>query len=117
VQKLPKHSLSETRSLTLAVAFMAAAASSPPPSPASLPSPARQHRCHARLADLAAELLALRLGGVPLRLRLWAACLSSAPGAEPTDAYLLDPADQALRWRPPQPAQSPPPPPPAAAAK
>ena len=92
-----------------------ATAASPPSSPPSA-SPARQHRCHARLADVAAELLALRLGGVPLRLRLWAACLSSAPGAEPTDAYLLDPADQALRWRPPQPAQ-PPPAPPAAGAK
>ena len=58
-----------------------------------------QHRCHARLADVSHCFLSLRLDAAPGRIALWARCLASAAGSEPSEPYLLDPAAQALRFR------------------
>ena len=63
----------------------------------------KQHRCHPRVADLASTLLRLELPAAPHRARLLYRCLTSAVGEEPTDPFLLNPAEQALKqkvWRP-----------------
>ena len=63
----------------------------------------KQHRCHPRTADLAHTVLSLDLCAAPARARLLYRCLASDPGAEPTEPFLLNPAEQALRqkvWRP-----------------
>jgi hypothetical protein len=59
-----------------------------------------QHRCHPRAADVVHTLVNLRLGALPERASLLAACLASAPGSEPAVPYLLDPAAQGIRLRP-----------------
>ena len=81
----------------------------PAPPPPAAEGTAHQHRCHARLADLVHAVLGGG-GGLPAtphRARLWLACLRSAPGDEPAEPYLLDPAAQVLRWREPQPLPEP----------
>jgi hypothetical protein len=58
-----------------------------------------QHRCHPRAADVVHTLVNLKLGAFPARVGLLRACLAAAPGQEPTDAFLLDPAAQGIRLR------------------
>ena len=58
-----------------------------------------QHRCHPRAADVVHTLVNLKLGAFPARVGLLRACLAAAPGQEPSDAYLLDPAAQGIRLR------------------
>jgi hypothetical protein len=58
-----------------------------------------QHRCHARLADVVHTLMKLKLLETPARTGLWFRCYTSEVGAEPNDAYLVDPATHALKLR------------------
>ena len=59
----------------------------------------KQHRCHPRTADFVATLLRLEFGSTPHRARLLYRCLMSDAGAEPTDAFLVDPAEHALKQK------------------
>ena len=59
----------------------------------------QQHRCHPRVADFVATVLRLELRDAPARAGLLRRCLLSAVGAEPTEPYLLDPAEQALKQK------------------
>ena len=63
-------------------------------------SPYRQHRCHPRLADAVHALMALEpWRATAHRFSLLAACYRSAPGDEPRDPHLLDPAAQLPKRR------------------
>ena len=59
----------------------------------------RPHRCHPRAADVVHTLLSLQLTSFPARAYLLASCLSSTPGSEPTDPYLIDPASHVIRLK------------------
>ena len=64
-------------------------------SPTAAPSPYRPHRCHPRLADAVHTVMAWEPWAEKThRFGLLAACYRSAPGSEPRDAHLLDPALQ-----------------------
>lgn len=72
---------------------------SAPAAPPALDARYKQHRCHARLADVVHTVMTLALTSTPRRAALLVACYAAAPGAEPTDAFLVDPAMHALRLR------------------
>ena len=75
-------------------------ARSPPTAEDSAPSPYRQHRCHPRLADAVHALMALEpWRETSHRFALLGACYRSAPGEEPRDPHLLDPAAQLPKRR------------------
>ena len=59
----------------------------------------KQHRCHPRTADFVATLLRLEFGSTPHRARLLYRCLVSDVGAEPSDTFLVDPAEHALKQK------------------
>jgi hypothetical protein len=96
--------------------------SSPPPPSAAAPRhlpPAgdlnppgfHQHRCHPRLADVVHTVMTLQPSLFPERARLLFACYRSEPGQEPTDNYILDPREQAVRLHTWSKAAAAPPPP------
>lgn len=65
-----------------------------------LPAELHQHRCHPRLADAVHAMM--HLSGFQecgKRIVLLSQCLAAAPGSEPAEAYLLPPADQALKLK------------------
>ena len=83
---------------------MSSSASAPPPPRAPPPAPPldprlKQHRCHARLADVVHAVMTLALPAAPARVALLVRCYASAVGAEPAEPFLVDPAVHALRMR------------------
>ncbi len=71
----------------------------PPPPPPALDPRLKQHRCHARLADVVHAVMTLALPAVPARAALLVRCYASAVGAEPREPFLVDPAVHAIRLR------------------
>ena len=59
----------------------------------------KQHRCHPRTADFVSTLMRLELGAAPYRAGLLYRCLTSAVGSEPSEPFLLDPSEQALKQK------------------
>lgn len=74
------------------------------PAPAAPQAPeqsrvAVQHRCHPRAVDIAHTFTSLSWLDLPTRVGLWWRCYKSEPGFEPTEAFLVDPKTQKLRFK------------------
>lgn len=61
----------------------------------------KQHRCHARLADVVHTIMELQPGQTPRRVGLWVKCMRAEAGQEPADPFLVDPAAHKLVARNP----------------
>lgn len=69
------------------------------PEPLLLGGKVKQHRCHARLADVVHTIMTLSPTLTPTRVSLLMRCYASDVGSEPTEPHLVDPAVHALKLR------------------
>lgn len=85
--------------MSLSAGAAGAPALPPPSSKQPEQSQFKQHRCHARLADVAHTFIEFKGSEFGPRFKLLMQCYKSEPGQEPKDPYLVDPEKHKVKQR------------------